>query len=391
MPAISVPWPGGGPTPAVLVMPLADTFLSLLDGFLNNGSLAAGPDLRRKPEEKDRQNWAATAPLSATGAPFPVPNRGFDIPQVGSDQNSISESRTAVTPSNASGLSNSPPDQGAPIPDSRPGAETIKAAAELAFAARLLPFGSSPVSATPPGAPSGIEREAPARTAPQSPPAPDNKPAGEPPMDARPPSPSPIPSTGQAGLGPSGEWNSRDDHAAHQDRDVQRSLLAEAKAIPAAPLPSSQDPHTPASPRPSAPVAIQRAEPEAPPAQAASHDVSLRLVDGQSRVDVRLSERAGEVRVLVHTPDRELAASLRSELPDLVGKLRQGGFQAETWQPASAARTDHGQPDGSGAFSGSPQQHPGAGQRDHRQPEQEPARWTEEWNSSLEPGQESII
>jgi hypothetical protein len=133
-------------------------------------------------------------------------------------------------------------------------------------------------------------------------------------------------------------------------------------------------------------------EPPEPPAQPASRDVSLHLADGDSSVDIRMAERAGEIRVTVHTPDRDLANSLRADLPDLVGKLRQTGFQAEAWRPAAATPPDGGRRSGS---DGSPsQEHSPGNRRDGRQqpqqqqPKDQP-RWDGEWKSTLDPAQES--
>jgi hypothetical protein len=139
--------------------------------------------------------------------------------------------------------------------------------------------------------------------------------------------------------------------------------------------------------------AARPVEPEPLPAPPVSHDVSLRLADGQNNnVDIRMSERAGEIRVTVHTPDGNLANSMRSELPDLVGKLRQTGYQAETWRPAAPPQTDGERR--SGADS-SPQQHSTGGRRDGRQQQQQQQqnqpRWVGEWNMSLDPGQETSI
>jgi hypothetical protein len=135
--------------------------------------------------------------------------------------------------------------------------------------------------------------------------------------------------------------------------------------------------------------------PPEPAAQPASHDVSLHLADGDSSVDIRMAERAGEIRVTVHTPDRDLANSLRADLPDLVGNLRQSGFHAEAWRPAAAAQSDAGRRNGS---DGSPsEEHSPDGRRDGRQQQpqqQQPkdqSRWAGEWKSSLEPAQESHI
>ena len=105
-------------------------------------------------------------------------------------------------------------------------------------------------------------------------------------------------------------------------------------------------------------------EPPEPPVPAVSREVSLHLADGESSVDIRMAEHAGEIRVTVHTPDRDLANSLRADLPDLVGKLRQNGFQAEVWRPTGgqAVQGRRGLPDGSTS-----QEHSPGGRKDGRQ------------------------
>ena len=135
------------------------------------------------------------------------------------------------------------------------------------------------------------------------------------------------------------------------------------------------------------------AEPAEPAAQPATRDVSLHLADGDSSVDIRMAERAGEIRVTVHTPDRDLANSLRADLPDLVGKLRQNGFEAEAWRPAT--QPDANRRNGS---DGSPsQEHSPGARKDGRQHQPQPprqqdrSRWAGEWKSSLDPAQEPPI
>jgi hypothetical protein len=140
--------------------------------------------------------------------------------------------------------------------------------------------------------------------------------------------------------------------------------------------------------------AARPAEGEAPEpaAQPVSRDVSLHLADGESSVDIRMAERAGEIRVTVHTPDRELANSLRADLPDLVSKLRQSGFQAEAWRPA-VTQPDSGRrtgSDGSASQEHSPDaRREGRQQQPQQQQSKDQSRWAGEWQSSLDPAQES--
>lgn len=55
------------------------------------------------------------------------------------------------------------------------------------------------------------------------------------------------------------------------------------------------------------------------------------------QVDIRLTERNGALHVAVRTPDAELARSLQGNLPEFVSQLDRGGFQAETWSPATVS------------------------------------------------------
>ncbi len=168
----------------------------------------------------------------------------------------------------------------------------------------------------------------------------------------------------------------------------------EATNIPGDGVPAAADRESPTGSTAEAKetVPARPVEPEPPPAPPVSHDVSLRLADGPNNVDIRMSERAGEIRVMVHTADGNLANSMRNELPDLVGKLRQTGYQAETWRPAAPPQTDGERRNGADS---SGQQHSAGARRDGRQQQQQQQqnqpRWVGEWNMSLDPGQESSI
>jgi hypothetical protein len=157
------------------------------------------------------------------------------------------------------------------------------------------------------------------------------------------------------------------------------SLAAAAPAAGA--LRSADAPR--ATPATAAPPAEPQAQVQPPPPVA--HDVSFRLADGQRNVDIRVAERSGEIRVLVQTPDRDLASELRSQLPELTGKLQQSGFLAETWRPAAqtAGQSGHHREGSQGDASGS--------RRDPREQQRQARRWIGEWNSSLDSQQESRI
>jgi len=96
-----------------------------------------------------------------------------------------------------------------------------------------------------------------------------------------------------------------------------------------------------------APAEAAQKPPQTPelPAAATPDTPTLRTIqfqvgEGDGRVDVRMAERAGEVRVDVRTPDNHLAGALRADLPALTAHLEQTGFHAETWRPAAAEPRD---------------------------------------------------
>lgn len=77
------------------------------------------------------------------------------------------------------------------------------------------------------------------------------------------------------------------------------------------------------------------------PAQArpaAARDIRLEVTGGDSRVEVRVVERSGDLRVDVRTPDARLAGELREGLPALTARLEQTGFRAEAWHPPAAVQ-----------------------------------------------------
>jgi hypothetical protein len=98
-----------------------------------------------------------------------------------------------------------------------------------------------------------------------------------------------------------------------------------------------------AEPRPPAAEPGAGAEPAKPPA---AHNIQLDVNGGDRRVEVRLTERGGEVDVAVRTPDAHLASALREDLPALSSRLAESGFRAETWHPASPAASSGGPSEG---------------------------------------------
>lgn len=170
------------------------------------------------------------------------------------------------------------------------------------------------------------------------------------------------------------------------DREAMRDPKGDASAPWVSQL--VQDRPERAVPRRSEPAAAEAFQPDPPARAPDSRGLAVRLDDGRRSVDLRLADRAGEIRVTAHTADRDLAASLRSELPDLVGRLRQSGFHAEAWRPPAVAAS----PDTEGGrntrgFAGSPEQQPGHGPGDHRQrqDQRKQQRWAGEWHAIFGP------
>jgi hypothetical protein len=69
---------------------------------------------------------------------------------------------------------------------------------------------------------------------------------------------------------------------------------------------------------------------------ASARDIRLDLSSGEQRVEVRLSERAGELHLAVRTPDERLSGALRDNLPALSSKLEQAGFRSDSAAAALA-------------------------------------------------------
>jgi hypothetical protein len=69
-------------------------------------------------------------------------------------------------------------------------------------------------------------------------------------------------------------------------------------------------------------------------------DMKFEVTGGESRVEVRLSERAGEVKMTVRTPDANLASTLRENLPVLSNRLAESGYKSEAWHPAASSTNE---------------------------------------------------
>jgi hypothetical protein len=69
-------------------------------------------------------------------------------------------------------------------------------------------------------------------------------------------------------------------------------------------------------------------------------DMKFEVTGGQQRVEVRLSERAGEVKMTVRTADEPLANTLRENLPALSARLAESGFKSEAWHQAASSTNE---------------------------------------------------
>jgi len=222
----------------------------------------------------------------------------------------------------------------------------------LAFAARLTLLAA-------PDTPSEAAPERPGRTltAAISPQARDPHSAGEMPLpdqavtEGQPrsaPDNHPVPGNHSAPPEP---------HPASRSDEAERTRSApDSNSVPTSPAgtpslsngsttvagPVSEHPPVPpraAPPEPMQPVVRTEAEtqPETAKLVAPAREIQVQVNRGEQRVDVRLTERSGEVLVAVRTPDTQLAGTLREDLPSLSSRLEQSGFRTETWHPAMNA------------------------------------------------------
>ncbi|HXS94838.1 MAG TPA: hypothetical protein VN736_09555 [Candidatus Limnocylindrales bacterium] len=127
----------------------------------------------------------------------------------------------------------------------------------------------------------------------------------------------------------------------HPETDA---LKPEAPAPERVPTPVIDATPTARTETAAAPKEVADARPATPvqhePAAAAPrkpNNIQVELTTLGQRVQLRVEERGGEMRVAVHTQDSRLAGALREDLPALTAKLEQGGFHAEVWHGGPAA------------------------------------------------------
>ncbi len=153
--------------------------------------------------------------------------------------------------------------------------------------------------------------------------------------DHDPPAPSAAPGHAAAPARPP------DEDASHPSAELSVQLAGaslrpalDGWPPPEARGPDAVRPERAAEPQPIRPEAEIRTEPvrHAEPAR----DIRLQINAGEQRVEIRLSDRGGDIQVAVRTPDSRLAGDLRDNLPALTVRLEQTGFRAETWHPEAS-------------------------------------------------------
>jgi hypothetical protein len=99
-----------------------------------------------------------------------------------------------------------------------------------------------------------------------------------------------------------------------------------------------------------APTAAVTDPPATPTVRPQNIDLKIAGADN-SQIDVRVSQRAGDVQVTVRTPDGDLAQSLRQHLPELSDRLSQAGVSSNLWQPQTAQASNSGGNDADSRYS----------------------------------------
>jgi hypothetical protein len=269
---------------------------------------------------------------------------------------------------------------------------------EIAFAVRLRDSDTPAAHPVPSAAPVQAQDRTP--VLPVQPPL-----AGDPGEDAHPHDQRPQSDAGFADSLPRAPLERREAPA-----PIEPAAAAPAPSSPvvtqhAAPAPVHSSPApilSPAPPRsappadPAVPIArATAAAPLPPPAEDAApqpiRELSIRISDGTSRAaDVRISDRAGEVRISVRSADPGLTTSLRDGLSGLASQLDRHPVSAEIWSPAvTSVKASENQQQNPGESRGEPQAghsgqsnsgNDGGGENPRRQPQPVP-----DWED-MEPG-----
>jgi hypothetical protein len=132
-------------------------------------------------------------------------------------------------------------------------------------------------------------------------------------------------------------------HSAHSAGPIAMQPAATTIGQPAGQSAVQQSPETPADARAndSGQGRTELNVDRNPEIQAGSaRDIKLAVSEGDRRVEVRLSERSGEIRMAVRTQDSHLAGELRENLPQLTTRLAETGMHSEIWRPSAAAGSE---------------------------------------------------
>jgi hypothetical protein len=166
-----------------------------------------------------------------------------------------------------------------------------------------------------------------------------------------------------------------------------------AESQPDTPLPAA--PSGSAPPSPIEDKWIPQTQPK--PAAAPVNDISLQVTQpGAQKVEVRVVQQSGELRVAVRTGDADLAHGLQQGLSDLVGRLQETGLRAEAWHPGGTTVQStpvvESRTSPSGSQHGDSQGHSGGSRQqegERRQSQSQRPGWVEELDNSFASGEQS--
>jgi hypothetical protein len=171
---------------------------------------------------------------------------------------------------------------------------------------------------------------------------------------------SPLPEPNQA---PARAGRERRLETAPPERSEIHAVIPTAKIVsvtaPDAPVKAESSPQHPevTEAKPVSPKDAMGVQTKPDAAKTAPvRDMKFEVVGVDRRVEVRLSERHGEMKMTVRTPDTNLASTLRENLPALSTRLAESGFKSETWHPAASSTSDWqhaAEPSKGGAFQDS--------------------------------------
>lgn len=185
--------------------------------------------------------------------------------------------------------------------------------------------------------------------------------------------------------------------AGRREAPVKSAVMA-ADAVPAeaygqpAPANTGSSPEAAAPPRAAMPDEAVAPEPRGPaaPSREPVREIAVRLAGQDENVEIRMAERAGEIRLSVHAADAELRRALQDNLPELVQGLEERGFATQAWRTGeSSLRSDTGEHGGGEPPQGGGQN---GGHQDGRQHRRNPQpAWLDEIARSLESDREGSV